>query len=111
VALTRLLAQMTVTDLDAALEWYGRLFDGPPDSRPMGGLAEWHLAPTFGVQVWQDPDRAGHSTMVIDTDDIDAFGSGLDQKGIGHDGVQDASSSRILPVTDPDGNRIVFTGP
>lgn len=111
MAVQRLLAQMTVTDLPTAVTWYSRLFAKGPDGRPMDGLVEWHLTDAFGVQVWEEPDRAGHSTMVLDESDLDAFVAHLDQTGIRHAGPQDASSSRILPLTDPDGNRIVFTGP
>lgn len=67
MTITRLLAQMTVTDSAAAKTWYGKLFGRGPDAEPMPGLLEWHLTDSFGVQVW--------------------------------------------PLQDPDGNRIVFTGP
>jgi catechol 2,3-dioxygenase-like lactoylglutathione lyase family enzyme len=106
----RMLAQMTVTDLDQAVAWYARLFGTGPDARPMEGLAEWHLTPAFGVQVWADPDRAGRSTMVLDESDLDQRIDHLESVGIAHEGPQDASSSRILPLRDPDGNQIVFTG-
>ena len=36
------LAQCTVSDLERAEQWYTRLFNGPPDARPMPGLLEWH---------------------------------------------------------------------
>lgn len=113
---TRLLANMTVSDLPTAVEWYTRFFGRAPDVRPMDGLVEWHLADTFGVQVWADPegtdpDRAGRSAMVLDEPDLDATVQHLHRAGIAHAGPQDATSSRILPSTDPDGNRIVLTGP
>ncbi len=34
----------------------------------------------------------------------------LDSVGIAHDDAMNATASRILPVRDPDGNQIVFTG-
>lgn len=72
MTVTRLLAQMIVTDLPAAIAWYSALFDRDPDARPMDGLVEWHLAEEFGVQVWAEPARAGHSSMVLDESDLDA---------------------------------------
>lgn len=110
MTIQRMLAQMTVTDLDDALEWYGRLFDTEPDARPMPGLAEWYLSPTFGVQVWADPERAGRSTMVLDETDLDARGDSLAEAGLAHESPQPGGSARILPIHDPDGNMIVFTG-
>ena len=104
------LAQSTVTDLAVAEAWYTRLFGRQPDARPMPGLLEWHLADASGVQVWAESDRAGHSSMVLDESDLDALVARLDAAGISHDGAQDVTSSRILSLLDPDGNRIVFTG-
>jgi predicted enzyme related to lactoylglutathione lyase len=100
---------MTVADLDNAVEWYARLFGRKPDANPMEGLFEWHLTDTFGVQVWAEPDRAGRSTMVLDVSDLDARARDLDRLGVRHDGPQDASTARVLTLTDPEGNRIVFT--
>jgi catechol-2,3-dioxygenase len=110
MTITRVLAAATVSDLAVAEDWYSRLFGRAPDARPMDGLLEWHLADTFGIQVWTDPDRAGHSSMVLDESDLDALVTHLDKAKITHDGPQNATSSRILLLTDPDGNHIVFTG-
>ena len=111
MTIKRVLAQSTVSDLAAAEHWYARLFDRPPDARPMQGLLEWHLADTFGVQVWAEPDRAGHSSIVLDETDLDALVARLDEAGIVHDDPEDVTASRILSLLDPDGNRVVFTGP
>ncbi|MFC4564115.1 VOC family protein [Nocardiopsis mangrovi] len=111
MAIRRLLAQMTVSDLERAVAWYTRLFGRGFDAHPMAGLVEWHLADTFGVQVWAEPGRAGQSCMVLDEPDLDVRVADLERAGIDNDGAQDATSSRILLVTDPDGNRVVFTGP
>jgi catechol 2,3-dioxygenase-like lactoylglutathione lyase family enzyme len=104
------LTQMTVANLEVAVAWYTKLFGRAPDARPMDGLVEWHLAETFGVQVWAEPDRAGHSTVILHESDLDARIADLDQAGIQHGGAQDVTASRILALVDPDGNRIVFTG-
>jgi catechol 2,3-dioxygenase-like lactoylglutathione lyase family enzyme len=109
--IARVLAQSTVSDLVVAEDWYTRVFGRPPDARPMPGLLEWHLADTFGVQVWSEPERAGRSSMVLDESDLGAITVRLDEAGVANDGPQDATSSRILTLVDPDGNRVVFSGP
>lgn len=111
MAASRLLAQMTVADLASAISWYSTLFDREPDARPMDGLVEWHLAPTFGVQIWTDAEPGGKSAMVIDESDLDGLATRLAQQGIEHSGVEDVTASRILRLADPEGNRILFTGP
>lgn len=111
MAIERLLAQMTVTDLEPAIAWYSRLFGRGPDAYPMDALVEWHLADTFGVQVWVEPERAGCSAMVLNENDLDGRIQQLDRIGIDHNGAQVASALRIVPLVDPDGNRIVFVAP
>lgn len=104
------LAQCIVTDLDRAEQWYTRLFGRGPDARPMPGLSEWHLGESFGLQVWSEPHRAGHSCAVFGETDLDAMAAHVTRVGIGHDGPQPGGGARILALTDPDGNRIVLTG-
>ncbi len=108
--ITRLLAQLTVSDLAGAESWYSILFGRAPDVRPMDGLLEWHLGETFAVQVWADGDRAGKGTVVLEDSDLAARAAALDGEGIENDGIMDATTAWVLPLADPDGNRIVFVG-
>ena len=110
MAIRRVLANMTVTDLDTAVPWYTKLFGSAPDANPMDGLVEWHLDEKFGVQVWAEAERAGRSSMVLDDTDLDGRLASVTEAGLANDGIQHATSSRILTLADPDGNRIVFTG-
>lgn len=76
----------------------------------MEGLAEWHLGDSYGVQVWSEAERAGHSSIVLDESDLDALIRLLDDVGLSHDSPEDVTSSRILALVDPDGNRVVVSG-
>jgi len=105
------LAQSTVTDLARATTWYAALLGREPDAAPMEGLHEWHLGEGYGVQVWAEPDRAGRSSMVLRDDDLDATATRLAEAGFDHDGVGEISEGRALFLLDPDGNRVVLTGP
>ncbi|SDN54463.1 hypothetical protein SAMN05660199_00241 [Klenkia soli] len=110
MTITGALASMTVSDLDRAEAWYGALFGRAPDARPMDGLLEWHLPGGAGVQVFAEPDRAGRSGATLATDDLDDVARALTAAGVHHDGPRQATSSRILQLADPDGNRVVLTG-
>jgi catechol 2,3-dioxygenase-like lactoylglutathione lyase family enzyme len=110
MALIRILAQSTVSDLDAAERWYTTLWGRGPDENPMPGLLEWHLGPTAGLQVWAEPDRAGRSTVVLGSDDIDALCARLDSAGLTLERPQPGGGGRILQLGDPDGNRVVIVG-
>ena len=110
MAFLRLLAQAVVTDLDAAERWYTTLLESPPHARPMDGLLEWHLGDTFGVQVWRDPSRAGRSAMVVDESDLDALTARLAAAGLTEERPQPGGGARVLVLSDPDGNHVVFSG-
>lgn len=105
-----LMANCTVSDESVGEAWYSRLFDRGPDSRPMPGLLEWHLGDGFGLQVWAEPDRAGHSSVLIEVDDLDSVVGRLVAAGVDNHGPQPGGGRRILVVEDPDGNRVVFAG-
>jgi predicted enzyme related to lactoylglutathione lyase len=109
VAIVGVLAQSTVSDLAVSEDWYSALFGRPPGARPMAGLLEWRVA-TAGLRVWSEPDRAGRSTVVLDTDDLDSVAARLQRIGLTDAPPQQATSSRILAIEDPDGNRVVLTG-
>ena len=105
------LAQSTVRDLEAAQEWYAALFGRRPDADPMPGLLEWHLGEGYGVQVFAEPERAGRSSVVLQESDLDGCAARLTDAVVDHDGVVDVSAGRALMLTDPDGNRVVLSGP
>jgi catechol 2,3-dioxygenase-like lactoylglutathione lyase family enzyme len=111
MTISGVLAQATVNDLARSEDWYTRVLGREPDARPMAGLLEWHWGDNFGVQVWAEPQRAGRSTMVLTDSDLDALVVRLRDAGISTGGAESASSSRILQLADPDGNRVVFAGP
>lgn len=107
---TAVLAQATVADLSAAEPWYAALFARAPDARPMDGLLEWHVTNGGGVQVWEEPGRAGSSTVVLAADDLDTAASRLAAAGIADGGPEPGGGARLLRLADPDGNRVVIVG-
>ena len=107
---TSVLAQATVSDLIAAEPWYTALLGREPDVRPMDGLLEWHVTAGGGVQVWAERDRAGGSTLLLATDDLDAAAARLAARGVATGGIEPGGGARLLRLTDPDGNRVVVLG-
>ncbi|ROZ99235.1 VOC family protein [Gordonia sp. OPL2] len=108
MAISGVLAQSTVSDLDRAESWYTTVLGSPPTDRPMDGLIEWQFAEQFGLQVECEPDRAGRSTVVLVETDLDEFARRLDAAGVAHPDIVDATTVRFLQLSDPDGNRVVF---
>lgn len=102
------LANVKVSSIERAEEWYSRVFGCPPDSRPMDGLIEWRFGLAHGVQVFRDPSDAGRSAAVVGTTDLGAMIVRLDTEGIEHGGIQPGGGGRLVEVSDPDGNQVVI---
>lgn len=107
---TSVFATASVRDLRAAEAFYTQLFGTAPDSRPMAGLLEWHLPHGAGVQVFEDPDRAGAGSLVLTTDDLEGDMERMCGAGLELGEPQSGGGARILELTDPEGTRIVLFG-
>lgn len=109
MSFTHVLAVAPVTAIEPAVEWYERLLGRPADTRPMDGLADWHISPDAWLQVFQSPEHAGGSLVNLVVDDLDKALSDLAGRGITSGDVQPGSGSvRFAAVHDPDGNRITL---
>jgi len=75
MAIVNALAGIMVSDLTTAEAWYEQLLSRPADARPMEGLAEWKLADGGWIQVFQDKDRAGSSSVTFLVSGLDASDS------------------------------------
>lgn len=102
------LASVAVRDLEAAIDWYRKVLERPPDSRPMPEVAEWKFERGGWLQVYQLPERAGAGSCTLAVSGIDALASRLQALGI--DTSQRSSEPKVktLMIVDVDGNHIAF---
>jgi predicted enzyme related to lactoylglutathione lyase len=110
MSVNRVLAGVAVADVDAAVPWYERLFGRPPDTRPMEGLAEWHVPAGGIVQLVASADRAGRSLLALDLDDLQHELAAIRERGLDAGALDDATSDKVLfaRTTDPEGNEITL---
>jgi hypothetical protein len=81
----------------------------PSCRRPtMEGLAEWKLADGGWIQVFQDKERAGSSSVTFLVSDLDDQLAELKTKGISIERTTTSDYVKTATVTDPAGNRVVF---
>jgi predicted enzyme related to lactoylglutathione lyase len=107
--ITDILPGVAVADLETALPWYEKLFGRPADERPMEGLAEW----LFGgarLQLVEEPDRAGKSTVTLVLDDVRTYYEELNKRGLTPDALDETTSEKVLfgSIADPEGNQIAL---
>jgi catechol 2,3-dioxygenase-like lactoylglutathione lyase family enzyme len=105
-----LFAGLRVRDFAAARVWYERLL-GAPSFFPHATEAVWTLAEDGSLFVVESPDGAGHGTVVIFVDDLDAQVAEIAARGLDPDD-RDTYSNGVRKVVyrDPDGNEIGFGG-
>ncbi|MEV8567564.1 VOC family protein [Streptomyces sp. NPDC051322] len=109
MSFTHVLAVAPVTDIGTAVAWYERLLGRPADTRPMPGLADWHISPSGWIQVFESPEHAGSTLLNLVVDDLDATLSKLAAVGIAAGAIQPGGVNvRFAAVHDPDGNRVTL---
>lgn len=108
MSIRNVLAGVAVRDLEAAIPWYVRLIGRKADSQPMPEVAEWKFDRGGWLQVFQDEERAGASSLTLAVDDLDATLDALQRVGVRVGKKTETTSVRTAILEDPDGNRIVM---
>lgn len=110
MAIRNAFAVVATADLDRARDWWVRLLGRQPDRVPMPSDVEWDLPDGGVLQLVDDAERAGSSSVTLAVDDVDAELSAVATRGI--DGVPAAETVpsgqfRLAMLADPDGNQVV----
>jgi predicted enzyme related to lactoylglutathione lyase len=106
-----LFAGMRVGDLEAAQDFYGRLFGAPPAFFPNDAEAVWEVAEHRYVYVLQDPEHAGDGLVTLFAEDLDAVAGAIAARGIEPVERETYDNGvRKLTYRDPDGNELGIGG-
>jgi hypothetical protein len=108
MAVRNALASVAVMDLTAAVEWYERVLERPPDSRPMPEVAEWKFELGGWLQVYKLPERAGSGSVTLAVSSLDDQVKHLNKLGIATGEKSSSNKVKTLMIADPDGNHIAF---
>jgi catechol 2,3-dioxygenase-like lactoylglutathione lyase family enzyme len=107
LAVNVLFAGIPVADLDAAIRWYERLLDGPPDMTPNEIERTWKLTDESWIYVVTDTERAGKALVTVMVDDLDERLAAIGDRGLEPEEIQEISEKvRKAVFTDPEGNQI-----
>ncbi|MBB4964651.1 VOC family protein [Saccharothrix violaceirubra] len=106
-----LFAGLPVGDYAGALDWYGKLFGGPPSFVVSDTEAVWELADHRSVYVEHLPGRAGGAMVTLFVDDLDERVTAASARGVEPSSRETyANGVRKVVYVDPDGNEIGFGG-
>jgi catechol 2,3-dioxygenase-like lactoylglutathione lyase family enzyme len=110
-AITNLYAGVPVTDLDASIDWYTRLFGRPPDMRA-GDEILWDLDEHATLFLESNAEHAGAGKITLGVAGLDALLERCAARGIYHEPIETYTNGvRHTKLPDPDGNAIAFAEP
>ena len=102
------LAGVAVSHFTSSVDWYTSLFGRGPDTLPMNGLAEWEFDNGGWIQVFEDNQRAGSSSVTLVETDVRALIKDLEGKNVEIVSQTDTDTIKLAIIKDPDGNQVVF---
>lgn len=109
--ITHLFAGVPVSDLDASVDWYTRLFGRPPDRR-VGHEMLWEMDEHAWLFIEPNARQAGAGRITLAVSGLDALLDRVAVEGIEHEPVETYSNGvRHVKIADPDGNAIAFAEP
>ena len=110
-AITHLIAGVPVSDLNAGIDWYTRMFGRPPDMRA-GTEILWDIAEHATLFIEPNAAQAGTGRITLVVGGLDALLERLAAEGIKHEPIETYSNGvRHVKIPDPDGNAIAFAEP
>lgn len=106
-----LFAGIPVSNYEAALAWYERLFGSPPAFLPNDIEAVWELAERRYVYIVLQPEHAGHARHTLFVDDLDALVAQIEKRGL-EPALRETYDNGVRKITyrDADGNEIGLGG-
>ena len=106
--ITQLFAGVPVSDLDAGIDWYTRLFGRPPDMR-VGDEVLWDIDEHATLFIELNAAQAGAGRITLAVAGLDTLLDRLAGQGIEHEPIEIYSNGvRHAKVPDPDRNAIAL---
>lgn len=102
------LAFIAVRDIQSAVRWYSMLVGRLPDTQPMEGLAEWKFEAGGWLQVNENRQLSGRSSITLVETDMDQRMVMLKKAGIKPKSFIQGAAVSVITIADPDGNQVVF---
>ncbi len=111
MAIDKIYAQLSCTDLSASVEWYEKLFGRAPNAQPMEGLVEWHHHDSAGLQLFENAKASGFGTITLIVDGLRDEHARLEKAGLAPGVIEPSTSTSLVRLHDLDGNLVVLAQP
>jgi hypothetical protein len=108
MSIKTIFAHVSCADIESSAPWYEKLFGKPPVRRPMPGLVEWQFSDSAEVQLFEEKEHAGSSTLTLGVLTIEPEQRRLMKAGLNPGPIEETDGYFIMRIRDPDQNLIVF---
>jgi hypothetical protein len=110
LSIRTIFAHISCRDIGASLPWYENLFARPPLRKPTSKLAGWPFTDSAEVQLFEQPEHAGHTGLTIGALPLRPVHERLIAAGLEVGDIEQTGGYYTMRLRDPDGNLIVFAG-
>ena len=101
-------AHVSCASIETSAPWYEKLFGKAPTWRPMEGLAEWQFSDIAEVQLFQEEQYAGSSTLTLGVLPLESERIRLQKASLKPGPIEETRGYFLMRMRDPDENLIVF---
>ena len=108
MSIATIFAHLSCSDIELSTSWYEKLFGQPPIRRPMPGLVEWQFSDSAEVQLYEQKEHAGHSTLTLGVLPMEPERTRLVEAGLAAGPIEQADDYFIMQLRDPDQNLVVL---
>jgi hypothetical protein len=108
MTIATIFAHVSCSDIETSAAWYEKLFGKAPIRRPMPKLVEWQFSDSAELQLYEEAEHAGHSTLTLGVLPLEAERKRLEQAGLEPDPIEETDGYFLMRIRDPDRNLVVF---
>jgi catechol 2,3-dioxygenase-like lactoylglutathione lyase family enzyme len=108
MAIQTVFAHVSCADITTSAAWYEKLFGKPPVRRPMPKLVEWQFSDSAEVQLFEDKQHAGASTLTLGVLPLEPEHKRLEAAGLAPGPIEETDGYFLVRLRDPDHNLIVL---
>jgi hypothetical protein len=108
MAIQTVFAHVSCADIKTSAAWYEKLFGKPPGRRPMATLVEWQFSDSAEVQLCEEKEHAGASTLTLGVLPLEPERKRLEAAGLSPGPIEETDGYFVMRLRDPDQNLIVF---
>ena len=108
MAIEKIFAHVSCSDLGRSKQWYAKLFGRAADAEPMQHLAEWHHGNNAGMQLFEDSSASGKSTLTLIVSALREEHQRLTSSGLQPAAIESGDQVSLIRLNDPDGNLVVL---